>query len=854
MRNKVSLFHVVDFTPSVFALLGGILITLQLVLPAVTFASSAHQTAPNPPADQAFALAKVSVVRLVVSYISNTLPVGGGKIGPSAECTGLGVLVASWASTGPREGNTWVLADGDLVNRDGATCAQQRYAAQISALQVYANNVYTSNPQGLLLSSPGFVPVTVRCSDTKTCSGGAALFAFHTDQPQPFLDRATSTTGQTTIFGIELTKDGSLSAIPPRSNVMPQQTAQYFQQMPQFLTPTKESSSSTLPNATPVELGMPLVDGSGSLAGIQLNASGVFPAGQITQFLAAQPELRPSSTHTNDLNTQWRLGIKDYYSGNFSKARQELTAAKTAAFTAPSIYLSSIPKQPSGSSGGRPGTPTSTGGVNIFGMQFSVLTFSLIGVAGLGLLIIILVLVSLRFGAARAKHQEVLKRFKADEAQAQRIAEMEVQRQQQSQQPPQATLDVNKVSTPRSQSPANLPCPNCHQLVPVVAEYCPNCRYLLSPSASGLHLRARPPVAPADVRSVVHADIPVKEVIPPGVQELRLQDTRVEPVPPTTVSNIVPSHMQTETPREQETHQSSKEEEIKRPEIIPEKPQERPEAGEKLEDRVGQQLGNYRLVRLLGRGGFAEVYLGEHLRLGTSAAVKVLHTRLANRREVEDFQKEAHTIASLEHPHIVRVFDFDVINGTPFLVMGYAPGGTLRQRHPKGSILPLPMIISYVKQAAEALQYAHDEKKIHRDVKPENMLVGRRGEVLLSDFGIAVEALSSRLLKTQEGSGTIYYMAPEQIEGKPRIASDQYSLAAVVYEWLTGIRPFKGTYWEVATQHLATPPPPLREMVPTIAPDVEHVVLTTLAKDPKQRFGSIQAFAIALEQASQSTG
>jgi len=293
MRNKVSLFHVVDFTPSVLALLGGILIALQLVLPAVAFASPTRAAAPNPPADQAFALAEVSVVRLVVSYTSTTQPVGGQTLVPSVECTGLGVLVASWATTNPREENTWVLTDGDLVNKNVATCSGHTIAAQIAALQVYANNVYTSNPQGLPLSSSGFVPVTVRCSDTKTCSSGAVLFAFHTDQPQPFLDVSASTTSQTTSFGIELTKDGSLSAIPRQSNVIPQQTVQYLQQMPQFLTPTKESSSSTLPNATPVELGMPLVDSSGSLAGIQLNVSGVF-AGQITQFLAAQTELRAS--------------------------------------------------------------------------------------------------------------------------------------------------------------------------------------------------------------------------------------------------------------------------------------------------------------------------------------------------------------------------------------------------------------------------------------------------------------------------------------------------------------------------------------------------------------------------------
>jgi len=811
MRNNVSLFHAIDFTPSVLVLLGGVLIALQLALPAVAFASPTRSAAPNPPADQAFALAEVSVVRLAVSYSSTAQPVGGQPVVPSVECTGLGVLVASWATTNPREENTWVLTDGDLVNKNVASCAGSTSAEQIATLQVYANNVYTSNPQGLLLSSPGFVPVNVLCSDTKICSSGAVLFAFHTDQPQPFLEVASLTTSQSTPFGIELTKDGSPSAIPRQSNAIPQQTAQYLQQMPQFLTPTKEAPSSTLPNTTPVELGTPLVGGSGSLAGIQLNANGVFSAEYITQFLAAQPELPPSSTHTNTLNTQWRQGMKDYYAGNFSKARQELMAAKTAAFTAPSLYLSSIAAKTSVSSSGQPSTPPSSGGVNIFGIQFSLLALWLLGVVGLVLLIILIVLVSLRFGARRAKRREELQRFKAGEAQVRRITTAPP-----TMQPPQESWQLQ-------------PQPRPSQI----------------------------PMAPAPF--VAHADTPGKEAIPPraippSVQELRLQNTQTEPLPPAPVSPTVPSHRQTETPPEQEAHLSSKKEEIKRPEIIPGKPQEHPEAGAELEGRVGQQLGNYRLVRLLGRGGFAEVYLGEHLRLGTSTAVKVLHTRLANRSEVESFQKEAHTIASLEHPHIVRVFDFDVINGTPFLVMSYASGGTLRQHHPKGSILPLPTIISYVKQVAEALQYAHDEKLIHRDVKPENMLVGRRGEVLLSDFGIALVAQSSRYQSTQDMAGTIAYMAPEQIHGKPRPASDQYALGVIVYEWLSGDRPFHGSFTEIAAQHAIVPPPSLREKVSVITPDVEHVVLTTLAKDPKQRFGSIHAFAIALEQASQSTG
>jgi serine/threonine protein kinase len=117
-------------------------------------------------------------------------------------------------------------------------------------------------------------------------------------------------------------------------------------------------------------------------------------------------------------------------------------------------------------------------------------------------------------------------------------------------------------------------------------------------------------------------------------------------------------------------------------------------------DRVGQQLGNYRLTRPLGKGGFAEVYLGEHLRLHTQAAVKVLYARLASHDEVEGFEREAKTVAHLKHPHIVPVLDFDVEEDTPFLVMDYAPNGSLRQRHPKGSSLPLTTVIAYVKQVA----------------------------------------------------------------------------------------------------------------------------------------------------------
>src|SRR6266853_3474593 len=125
-----------------------------------------------------------------------------------------------------------------------------------------------------------------------------------------------------------------------------------------------------------------------------------------------------------------------------------------------------------------------------------------------------------------------------------------------------------------------------------------------------------------------------------------------------------------------------------------------------MTDRSGQQLGNYRLIRLLGEGGFAEVYLGEHIHLGTQAAIKVLYTQLTS-ESIEVFRAEARNLAHLIHPHIVRVLEFGVEGKTPFLVMDYAPNGTLRQRHPKGVVLPLPLIVTYVKQVADALQYAH---------------------------------------------------------------------------------------------------------------------------------------------------
>ena len=178
-----------------------------------------------------------------------------------------------------------------------------------------------------------------------------------------------------------------------------------------------------------------------------------------------------------------------------------------------------------------------------------------------------------------------------------------------------------------------------------------------------------------------------------------------------------------------------------------------------MSNRVGQQLGNYRLVSLLGQGGFADVYLAEHIHLGTRAAIKILNTHLTS-DSVEHFRSEAHTVARLIHPHIIRVLDFGVEENIPYLAMDYAPNGSIRQHHPRGIRLPLDTVISYVKQVATALQYAHEKKLIHRDVKPENLLLGEHHKVLLGDFGIALIVQSTQYQSIQEIIGTAPYMAP----------------------------------------------------------------------------------------------
>jgi serine/threonine protein kinase len=270
-------------------------------------------------------------------------------------------------------------------------------------------------------------------------------------------------------------------------------------------------------------------------------------------------------------------------------------------------------------------------------------------------------------------------------------------------------------------------------------------------------------------------------------------------------------------------------------------------------DRIGQQLSHYRLLRLLEQGHLSDVYLADHMFLDQQVAVKVWQTQLATSDSSKALLEEARYRAVLQHPHILPILEYGIVGNEVYIIMPYASGGSLRQRHPRGTQVPLPVIISYVKQIAEGLQYAHEFHIIHCNIKPENILFGPAGQLMLSDFGLALLTHSSAMLGEQRMADTLPYTAPEQLSAHPNFASDQYALAVMVYEWLTGECPFRGSSLEIAMQHLHQPPPSLREKLPTIPELVEQVVFRALAKDSQQRYPSIKEFANSLERASQAT-
>ena len=266
----------------------------------------------------------------------------------------------------------------------------------------------------------------------------------------------------------------------------------------------------------------------------------------------------------------------------------------------------------------------------------------------------------------------------------------------------------------------------------------------------------------------------------------------------------------------------------------------------------GERVGNYLLLQELGRGGHAHIYLAEHLYLKSPVALKLLNRSVALHQDLVRFQFEARLLASLRHRHIVRALDFGWERTTPFLAMDYASRGSILSTFPRGIALSVESIVPAVLQIASALQYIHERQVIHCDLKPENILLGPHNQLWLADFGIATTTPSSpgHPYIRQAVRGTPQYIAPEQVEGNPLPASDQYGLAVMVYEWLCGQPPFHGSMSELCFQHVSRPPPRLRDHVPSLSAAVERVVLKALSKDPQQRFANVLAFAAALKQAS----
>jgi serine/threonine protein kinase len=264
-----------------------------------------------------------------------------------------------------------------------------------------------------------------------------------------------------------------------------------------------------------------------------------------------------------------------------------------------------------------------------------------------------------------------------------------------------------------------------------------------------------------------------------------------------------------------------------------------------------QQFSHYRLIRCIGRGGSGDIYKAWDYYLHRNVAIKVLHH--LTEQDHAAILHEARLLARMDHPHIIRVMEFDIHDNIPFLVMTYAPNGSLYQRHPPGERLALDVIVDYVWQISDALSYLHERGFVHQDVKPENLLLGAQNQILLADFGIAELRQHIQPRKKQRLFGTIAYIAPERLYDKAQPASDQYSLAVLVYEWVTGESLFSGSTGKILHQHLHAPVPTERMDALGISPAVQRVLVRALAKRPEERFKSVYDFALALDCARTST-
>jgi len=285
----------------------------------------------------------------------------------------------------------------------------------------------------------------------------------------------------------------------------------------------------------------------------------------------------------------------------------------------------------------------------------------------------------------------------------------------------------------------------------------------------------------------------------------------------------------------------------------------------------GQQIGHYRLLRLLGSGGMGAVYLAEDLSIRRYVAIKAIRAESAlypddnaAKEAANLFRREANAVAMLDHPNVLPLFDYgeESLNGTilTYMVMPFRQEGSLADwiRKTVGSMwLTTQNVAFLIHQAASAIQYAHDHQIIHRDVKPYNFLIRGRPEnpaqpdLLLADFGIAKFSTGVSSAATMM-RGTPTYMPPEQWQDRPVPATDQYALAVMTYELLTGRLPFQGNHSQLMYQHFHVQPTPLSSINSHVSSDIDMVVLRALAKQPTNRFPSMTSYDQSLQQAVSS--
>src|SRR6266849_1470909 len=270
---------------------------------------------------------------------------------------------------------------------------------------------------------------------------------------------------------------------------------------------------------------------------------------------------------------------------------------------------------------------------------------------------------------------------------------------------------------------------------------------------------------------------------------------------------------------------------------------------------IGQRLGQYEIIALLGQGGMATVYRARQVSVNRDVAIKVIRPDLAQTSEfLQRFRREAQMGASLSHPYIVKVFDFGETDDSVYLVMELLKGGSLAELLAKER-LPLATTTRLIEQIASALDYAHHLGIIHRDLKPQNVILDDQGNALLTDFGIAkIVNESSVLTKTGAAMGTPSYMAPEQWQGQALDArTDEYALAIMAFEMLSGALPFQAdTPFGFMYMHIHEAPASLRMLRADLPPRLEAVISKALAKSPDQRYSSAGEFAKALTEASVS--